>query len=137
MTVKITFEELSKYISSNFNKTFAFAQKSEKEIRVTFSQKVLFTTANVNIDITFDQALGSAVTLTYNGGFGVDMIICGALTFVKNKLPELAQAIDDEGNHKIRIHLDKIKQTKSLAAAVSLRSISAEADGLVACADLK
>lgn len=137
MTVKITFEELSQYIAANFQKTFAFTQRSEKEIRVTFSQKVLFTTAKVNLDLAFDEARDADVAVTYNGGIGVDMIIAGALAYLENKVPEFSQAIANEGNHRVRIHLDKMKKTKQLVDAVALQSIAVEADGLVVNARLK
>ena len=77
------------------------------------------------------------MAITYNGGFGIDMIIAGTLSFLKAKVPELANAIISEEGHCIRIELSKLPQTAKLVETIAFNEISFTENGLIAEASLK
>lgn len=79
----------------------------------------------------------TSVTVKYDGGFGIDMIICGVLSFIKAKLPELRNVIVADNEHLIRIELGNISNTQALFEALILNDIVIVNDGVSVTANLK
>lgn len=123
MNITITFAELSKYISEHYGKALTFGRVSEKEVCVSYSQKMFFKTIQVPVNINIDEVKEDAVSITYNGGFGIDMMIAGALSFMKAKLSELANVIVSKEGHHLEIELSQLPQTKALVENVRLNEI--------------
>lgn len=123
MNITITFAELSKYISEHYGKALTFGRVSEKEVCVSYSQKMFFKTIQVPVNINIDEVKEDAVCITYNSGFGIDMMIAGALSFMKAKLPELANVIVSRESHHLKIELSQLPQTKALVENVRLNEI--------------
>ena len=123
MNISISFAELSEYIKDHYGKTLTFGRVSEKEVCVSYSQKMFFKTIQVPVNITIDEVKAGAICVTYNGGFGIDMMIAGALSFMKAKLPELANVIVAREGHQLSIELSQLNQTKALVENMRLRDI--------------
>lgn len=123
MNITITFAELSKYLSEHYGKTLTFGRVSGKEVCVSYAQKMFFKTIQVPVNITIDEVKDDAIIVTYNGGFGIDMMIAGALSFMKAKLPELANVIVPKEGHKLDIELSQLPQTKTHVENVRLSNI--------------
>ena len=123
MNITLTFAELSKYISEHYGKTLTFGRVSEKEVCVSYSQKMFFKTIQVPVNITIDEVEDDAICVTYNGGFGIDMIIAGALSFLKSKLPELTNVIVSKEGHQLSIELAQLSKTKALVENLRLNDI--------------
>lgn len=130
MDITITFTELSKYISEHYGKILTFEKVSENELRILYSQNLFIKTIQVPVNITIDGVRHPAVCITYNGGFGVDMMIAGALTFMKAKLPELTNVIVSREGHRLIIDLSQLSQTKALVDNVRLNEILVRDDRL-------
>ena len=137
MNITLTFAELSKYISDHYGKTLTFGRVSEKEVCVSYSQKMFFKTIQVPVSITIDEVKAEAICVTYNGGFGIDMMIAGALSFMKAKLPELANVIVAKEGHQLSIELSQLPQTKALVENVRLNEILVLEDRFEVKAGLK
>lgn len=137
MKISLSFAELSEYIITHYGKKLGFSKVSDKEIRASYEQNIFFRTIQVPIDLSFDKVMTDSVAVTYNGGFGIDMIIAGTLSFLKAKVPELANALVSEEGHRIRIELAKLPQTSTLVEVISLKSIAVSENGLIIEASLK
>lgn len=137
MFLSISFAELHKYISEHFHKDLSFAHVAEKEFTVTFTQRVFIKDVHISVNIHIDEVKPAEVVITYKGGFAIDMIISGALSFLKEKIAELAQGIQPEENHRIRINLSKIEKTKAIVEKLSLKDLKVESDFLRLEANLK
>ena len=61
----------------------------------------------------------------------------GTLSFLKAKVPELANALVSEEGHRIRIELSKLEQTSALVEAVAFKEISVSENGLIVEATLR
>lgn len=137
MDITITFEELGKYISEHFGQTLLFEKVSEKEVCVSYSKKVFLRTVKVPVNITIDAVRDGVICVTYNGGFGIDMMIAGGLSFMKGKLPELANVIEAREGHHLNIALSRLPQTKALVKNVRLNDIQVQEDSFEVNATLK
>ncbi len=130
MTINLSFSELSDYIREHYGKTLAFSRLSDNEVCIAYEQHILFRTIQVPINISIHDVQADTVTITYGGGFGIDMIIAGVFAFLRTKLPELSDALNSEEGHRIRIILSNLQQTASLVNAFNLRNIIITNNGL-------
>lgn len=130
MTINLSFSELSDYIKNHYEKTLVFSKLPDNGVCITYEQHVLFRTIQVPLNLNIDDVHEDTIAITYNGGFGIDMIIAGVFAFIKTKLPELSDALISEEGHRICIKLSKIRQTASLVNVFNLQNIIFTNDGL-------
>lgn len=137
MTLNISFAELSEYINKHYGKKVAFARVGYKALCVSYEQHIVFKTITIPINISIEDVTPTSVTVKYDGGFGIDMIICGVLSFIKAKLPELQDVIVAGNEHLIRIELGNISNTQALFETLILNDIVIVNDGVAVTANLK
>lgn len=130
MKINISFAELSEYIKKHYDKQLSFSKVADNDVRASYAQNLFFRSVQVPLDLKIENVRTDSIAVTYNGGFGIDMIIAGTLSFLKAKVHELANALISEEGHRIRIELSKQPQTETLVKAVSLQGISVEENGL-------
>lgn len=137
MNISISFAELSDYIKKHYDKQLIFSKVTDKEVRASYTQNLFFRSVQVPLDLKIEDVKADSIAITYNGGFGIDMIIAGTLSFLKAKVPELANALVSEEGHRIRIELSKLEQTSALVEAVAFKEISVSENGLIVEAMLR
>ncbi len=137
MVVYISFEEMQGYVAKHYKREIAFSQVSEKELCVTVTQRIIIKDVHIDVKIHIDEVKSESLAVTYKGGMALDMIISGALHFLKGKLPELSQGITTEENHRIRINLAEIEKAKAVVQNIALRDIEVEEKGLKVTVALK
>lgn len=137
MLVYISFEEIRGYITEHYKKKFSFSRVSEKELCVTFIQRVLIKHVHIDVKLHIDEVKSDTVVLTYKGGMDLDMIISKALDVLMGKMPELSKGVVVEDKHRIRINLSKIEKAKAVMKTISLRDIEVKEKGLSVSMALK
>lgn len=137
MIAKISFKELSDYIVGHYGKQLYFSKASGNAFRVAVKQNVFIKTIEVGVSLSIEAVAPDAVTIKYDGGFGIDMMISGVMAFIKAKLPELAEALVSEEGHRIKVCLSKLAKTQKIVKAISLQRITVEEDGLIVTMSLK
>lgn len=123
MIINLSFAELSDYIRHHYGKILTFSKVSDRELYATYEQHILFKTVQVPVYISIEDVASDAITISYNGGFGIDVIIAGTMAFLKAKFPELSDVIISGEDHSIRIELSRMSQTKVLVNALALNNI--------------
>lgn len=137
MKITISFAELNEFINAHYGKQLTFSKVSDKEVCASYTQSLFFRSIQVPVNLKIEDVKTDSVAIAYNGGFGIDMIIAGILSFLKSKVPELADVLVSEEGHCIRIKLSKLPQTAKLVEAASLGEICVVEDGLIVEASLK
>lgn len=137
MKISISFVELSAYIKRHYDKQMTFSQVSDKELCASYTQNLFFKTIQIPVSLKIEDVKADSIAITYNGGFGIDMIIAGTLSFLKAKVPELANVLVSEEGHCIRIELSKLPQTAKLMETIAFNEICFTENGLIAEASLK
>ena len=130
MEIFASYIELNAYVGEKFHKTITVYFKSEKEVKVTYTKRILIKDVNINVNIRIDEVKVDAVTLTYDGPFGLDTIISGVLSFFKSQFPELSAGIHPEEEHRIRVNLAEIEKAKPAVENIALRAITPCEDGI-------
>lgn len=137
MKINISFAELSEYIKKHYDKQLSFSKVTDNEVRASYTQNLFFRSVQVPLDLKIENVRTDSIAVTYNGGFGIDMIIAGTLSFLKAKVPELSNALISEEGHRIRVELSKLPQTETLVGDVSLQGISVADNGMIVEATLR
>lgn len=130
MVVFASFKELNSYIVKRFGKPVNLSHVEDKELRITYTQRILIKDVNINLNIHIDKVHTDSLSVTYKGGMALDMIIKGAISYFREKLPELSEGIIPEDNHRIRIDFKKIKKAKGFVENISLSDIHIEKEGI-------
>lgn len=130
MVVFTSFKELNSYIVKRFGKPVNLSYVEDKELRITYTQRILIKDVNVNLNIHIDKVNPDSLSVTYKGGMALDMMIKGAISYFREKLPELSEGIIPEDNHRILIDFKKIKKAKGIVEKISLRDIHIEKEGI-------
>ena len=123
MEITAPYSELNAYIAERFHQPVSLAFGSEKEVKVSYTKRVLFKDMNVNIRIGIEEVKPDSVLLSYDVAFGLDSLISGALSFITGKFPELSAGIHPEDGHRIRINLSEIEKAKPVVENIALRAI--------------
>ena len=123
MEIKATYQELNSYMQARFGKPVSLSFAGEKEMRVIYTQRVLIKDINVSVNIHIEEVRADTIQITYDGAFGLDMIISGVLSFFKSQFPELSAGIHPEEGHRIRINLSEIEKAKAVVENIELRDI--------------
>lgn len=130
MIVFASFKELNSYVAERFGKPVSLSPVEERELRVTYTRRILIKNVYIKVNIHIDEVHPESLLVTYKGGMVLDAVIRGAITYFREKTPELSEGIIPEENHRIRIDLKKIKKAKGLVENFSLRDIRVEQEGL-------
>ena len=130
MEIKATYRELNSYIQARFGKPVSLSYAGEKEIRVTYTQRILIKDINISVNIHIDEVSADTILITYVGAFGLDMIISGVLSFFKSQFPELSAGIHPEEGHRTRINLSEIEKAKTVVENIELCDICPREDYL-------
>lgn len=121
MNIQIPYNELSGFVRDRFNQDLVMACVDERTISVGKEIRVAMLRKLVSVNLTVKQVSDNDVTLVYNGGMGLDLLVKAALKYFKEKMGGLVK--EREGNTLV-VHLQKIDQLKDALKAVSLRGLA-------------
>ena len=130
MEITAPYKELNAYVAEKFHQPISLAFGSEKEVKVSYTKRVLFKDMSVNIRIGIEEVKADSVLLSYDVAFGVDSLISGALKFITEKFPALSAGIHPEEGHRIRINLSEIEKAKPVVENIVLRAITPTEDAI-------
>ena len=121
MNIQIPYNELSGFVRDRFNQNLVMNFVDEKTISIGKEIRVAMLSKLVSVNLTVKQVTGNDVTLVYNGGMGLDLLVKAALKYFKEKMGGLVEELD--GNTLV-VHLQKIEQLKDALKTVALGGLS-------------
>lgn len=136
MKAIVGFGEITGYVRDRYGVTLSLETLSEREVKVTVTKRIVFN-IDVSVELEVENVGPAEVTLGYDGNFGVDMIIGGALKFIKAKIPEIGEALQTGSDQTATLDLTKISKAKSLTDSMNLRAIRFHSDSIELEAELK
>ena len=122
MEIRLTYQEISELIEKKAGRALpVFYGGDPHTVRVSYDVNVLFKSASVGLDLTVEDVSDGNITISYNGGIGIDFMVKQAIGMAKNRPGgELIEPL--EGN-RILLALSKNQQAGSLLDHVTLRDI--------------
>lgn len=121
MNIQIPYNELSGFVRDRFNQNLVMNFVDEKTISIGKEIRVAMLSKLVSVNLTVKQVSGNDVTLVYNGGMGLDLLVKAALKYFREKMGGLVEELD--GNTLV-VHLQKIEQLKDALKTVALGGLS-------------
>ncbi len=83
--------------------------------------KVLFATKTVSINLSVIQVVGSDITLSYQAGFGIELLVKGALVWFKE---QMTGVVEESGNNQLVVHLAEIQQLKKTFSVIYVQDVN-------------
>lgn len=96
---------------------------NEKTISVGTTIKMPFFIKQITINLSVEEVEGHDIMMSYSGGFGIDLVMKGALKFINGMSPEYGDVVDDKTANSFTIHLGKIKQLEKAFDYVELKQV--------------
>ncbi|MBD5249950.1 MAG: hypothetical protein HDS56_02075 [Barnesiella sp.] len=137
MRLKVNFDEVSAFVKERYGKSVALEGVGEREVKVTYEQKILFKMVSVSLVLKVEEVRADGLTLAYDGRFGLDTAVSGLLTLFKSFFPELAAAVIPEDGHRVRVELSKVAQAQKALEMLALKDVWVTGEGVSIEASLK
>ena len=121
MELRLTYQEISNLIEKKAGRAIPVIYGGPHTVRLAYDVNMMFTSTSVGFDLTVESVDNNDITLSYNGGIGIDFMVRQAINMAKNRPGgELIEPLD--GN-RILLSLSKNQQAGSLFEHVNLRDI--------------
>lgn len=124
MQVRISFEELTEFISKHYNKIIKFSCVSKHTVNISTTVEALLLTKTIGINLSIVEVVDNNIKLSYDSGWGTDLLIKGCLGFISKNMPAYNKFIQEGNENTLIVHLKEIKQLKDLSAKIRVNSIS-------------
>lgn len=142
MRLQIPYNEfeqlLSKYFQQKLVSKIRLTYVDESTIKVSavvmIKLKVAKATVPVKENFSVKKVDGSDVTLTYQAGKCIDLMEERLLEFYEDVVKDI---LEEQDNHTLLVHLDKIDKQNTILEKVEMQSISFEPDYINLCFVMK
>ncbi len=121
MELRLTYSEISDLIEKKAGRALPLMYGGPHTVRISYDVNVLFKTANVGIDVTVDEIVGSDIYLSYSGGAGIDFMVRQAIGMAKNRPG--GDLIEPLEGSRVLLALSRAPQTGSLLEHITLCDI--------------
>lgn len=123
MLISIAYAELQQYINLHFGKTLECKYVDSSTVAVSTPVKVMGFTKNVGLNLRFEKVDGPDLYLSYDGKFGIDMLVNAAISFVKKFVPEKTELVEPLAGNVIKLRLGDIDKLEKVLEKIELKSV--------------
>ena len=135
MKASISYNELQKLVAEQTHQPIGFEFVNPKTVKVLYELNLGIMKKKIGVDLKVLDIVGSDLRVQYSAGFGMDGMVSMALNMVRDKIP--AGLLDEQPNHVLLVHLDKIDKVKPVLERIDLKDVNMLAEALELVGDLK
>ena len=117
MLVSISYDEIKNYVSNKYYVPLTIEKKSDKVLSVKYKQ--LFV--DIVVNITVEEASNDVVSLTYDCGSAMSLIISGVVELLRSKLHDVVNV--DTTTKSITVYPKRIKGAEGVLQYLRLSDI--------------
>lgn len=121
MNIQIPFCEIEDYVERKYRQSVRLTNVNNNTFCVSRDMKVLFATKTVSINLSVIQVVGSDITLSYQAGFGIELLVKGALAWFKERLTGV---VEESDNNQLVVHLAEIQQLKKTFSVIYVQDVN-------------
>lgn len=122
MQFRLTYQEISDLIERKAGRSIPVVYGGLHTVRIAYEVNMFVKTTSVGIDLTVEGIDPEGnITLSYNGGMGIDFMIRTALSHAQGQPG--GDMIEQLPDNRIRLCLSKNAQAGSLFDHISLKDI--------------
>ena len=135
MKASVSYQELQRLIAEQTQHPISFEFVDNKTVKVLYELNLGFMKKKIGIDLKVLDIMGTDLRVMYSAGFGMDGMVGMALNMLKNKIP--TGMIEEQPNHQLLIHLDKIDKIKPVFERIDVKDVNMLAEALEVVGDFK
>ncbi len=135
MKASVSYQELQKLVAEQTRQPISFEFVDNKTMKVLYEINLGIMKKKVGIDLRVLDIVGTDLRVQYSAGFGMDGVVGMALNMVRDKIP--AGLLEEQPEHVLLIHLDKIDKVKSVFERIDVKDINMLAEALEVVGDFK
>lgn len=135
MKATVSYQELQKLVTEQTQQPISFEFVDQKTLKVLYELNLGITKRKIGADVKILEVLGTDLRAQYSAGFGMDGLVGIALNMVKDKIP--AGLLEEQANHVLLVHLDKIDKLKPVLERINVKDINMLSDALELVGDFK
>lgn len=133
MNLKITFSELQNLVLHKTGKEILLTTQNENTLNIQYRHRVHIPIVGermveINVNTTIDKFEEGKLYLTYESSMGIELILKGLFTIMKNS--GTANLIETATNSQVIIHLSAIDKVRTILKYVNVQSVLVEQDGI-------
>ena len=117
MLISVSFDEIVSYIRDSYKVPLTIENKSDKVLSVKYKQ--LFV--DIVVNITVEEVSNDVVSLTYDCGSAMSLIVSGVVELLHSKLPDAV--VVDANSKSITVYPKKIKGAEGVLQYLRLSDI--------------
>jgi len=121
MNIQIPYREIEDYVERKYRQSVRLTNVNNNTFCVSRDMKVLFATKTVSINLSVIQVVGSDITLSYQAGFGIELLVKGALVWFKE---QMTGVVEESGNNQLVVHLAEIQQLKKTFSVIYVQDVN-------------
>ena len=121
MNIQIPYREIEDYVERKYRQSVRLTNVNNNTFCVSRDMKVLFATKTVSINLSVIQVVGSDITLSYQAGFGIELLVKGALVWFKE---QMTGVVEESGNNQLVVHLAEIQQLKKTCSVIYVQDVN-------------
>ncbi len=121
MNIQIPYREIEDYVERKYRQSVRLTYVNNNTFCVSRDMKFLLATKNVSINLSVIQVEGSDVTLSYQAGFGIELLVKGALAWFKERLTGV---VEESDNNQLVVHLAEIQQLKKTFSVIYVQDVN-------------
>lgn len=122
MNIQIPYGEIEDYVERKYRQSVKLTYVNDNTFCVSRDMKVLFATKTVSINLSVIQVEGSDVTLSYQAGLGIELLVKGALAWFKEQMTGVVEESANNSNQLI-VHLAEIQQLKKTFSVIYAQGV--------------
>ena len=135
MKASVSFQELQKLVTEQTKQPISFEFVDQKTVKVLYELNLGIMKKKIGIDLKVLDIVGTDLRVQYSAGFGMDGVVGMALSMLKDKIP--TGLVEEEPDHVLKLHLDKIDKLKPVFERVDVKDINMLAEALEIVGDFK
>lgn len=128
MKATVSYQELQKLVTEQTQYPISFEFVDQKTLKVLYELNLGITKRKIGAEVKVLGILGTDLQVQYSAGFGMDGLVGMALNMVKDKIP--AGLLEEQANHVLLVHLDKIDKLKPVFERIDVKDINMLAEAL-------
>lgn len=135
MKASVSYQELQKLVTEQTKQPISFEFVDSKTIKVLYELNLGLMKKKIGINLKVLDVVGTDLRVQYSTGFGMDGLVGTALNMLKDRIP--AGLLEEQPDHVLLVHLDKIDKVKPVLERIDLKDINMLAEALELVGDFK
>lgn len=125
MKLQIPYTEVENFIQEKYQQQIDVAFMNDNTVSVS-KVITLIISKKVNVNISVLQVAGNDITLSYQSGVGIEIIMKRALKWFKESVKDFVE--EQNADNKLTLHLDRIDQLRNALKQMEIQAIKFDAE---------